>query len=102
MCYMHIQNLHIKENIQDMESGSSREQPQLYKETRKVGVFFNIVVLAVRPSPACTWQKSVLSVSRIPDLIVTSMADTCVAPHCSTFLCRLGARGGITTSQKQT
>lgn len=26
---------HIKENIQDMESGSSTEQPQLHKETKK-------------------------------------------------------------------
>lgn len=85
---------HINENIQDMESGSSREQPQFYKETRKVvWVFFYTVVLSVRPSLACTWKKSVLSVSRIPDLIVTSVADTCAAPHCSAFLCRLGARG---------
>lgn len=57
------------------------------------------MVLAVSLPSDCAWEKSVLSVSRVNDLFVTSTADTCVAPHCSTFLCRLGLGAGITTSQ---
>lgn len=89
MPYTYLKPTHINEKIQDVESGSSTEQPQLPKEAKKD--FF--ILWCWQSASDCAWEKSVLSVSRINDPFVARTADTCVAPRCSTFLCRLGVRG---------